>query len=347
VNQTTGDGGDRPSYPIEKILEGGEAWLRMLGQAGVTHLPAAETAARDAWLEVIEGPDTESARPPAAPSDPGSSSGSAGSPLAGIRAAVEHGGESQDTAGESSRPQRTGEPSRRSSAAKVEATVDATAGAATTGQNPGQPYSQVQAQVEIPLAEMPDLPDEQRERELQVLDERVRSCPLCPELVANRTRTVFGVGNIRPRLVLMGEAPGADEDRLGEPMVGAAGQLLDKIIAAMKLQRQDVYILNSVKCRPPQNRNPTDSECGNCRPYWERQLEILRPECVVCLGAVASKTLLQTTQPVGRLRGRFHDYRGIRVVVTYHPAYLLRAESAKKQTWEDMKMVMQLLDIPV
>lgn len=197
------------------------------------------------------------------------------------------------------------------------------------------------------LATFADLPDPERATQLEILDQQVKQCTRCPELAAYRTRTVFGVGNRRPRLVMMGEAPGADEDRLGEPMVGLAGQLLDKIIAAMKLRREDVYILNTVKCRPPQNRNPTEQECGNCREYWRQQLEILKPECIVCLGAVASKTLLQTSSPVGRLRGQFHDYRGVPVAVTYHPAYLLRTESAKRQTWEDMKMVMERLGINI
>jgi len=196
-----------------------------------------------------------------------------------------------------------------------------------------------------PLNEVPDLGDGERVVALQQLAQEVSQCTRCPELVRNRTQTVFGFGAPRTRLVLMGEAPGADEDRLGEPMVGASGQLLDKIIGAMKLRREEVYILNTVKCQPPKNRNPLDLECGNCRPFWVRQLEIIRPEVIVCLGAVASKTLLQTTQPVGRLRGDIHDYRGAKVVVTYHPSYLLRTEAKKRETWEDMKVVMSLLGI--
>jgi len=195
------------------------------------------------------------------------------------------------------------------------------------------------------LATYPDLPDSERVIQLQQIEAQVKTCTQCVDLVKFRTQPVFGVGNVRPRLVMMGEAPGADEDRLGEPFVGASGQLLDKIIAAMSLRRQDVYILNSVKCRPPQNRNPTDIECLNCRSYWEGQLELLQPEVIVCLGAVASKTLLQTTQPVGQLRGSIHEYRGAKVVMTYHPSYLLRTESAKRQTWDDMKVVMNILGL--
>ncbi len=197
-----------------------------------------------------------------------------------------------------------------------------------------------------PLTQVPDLGDADRVVALQQLAQEVSHCTRCPDLVRNRTQTVFGFGAPRTRLVLMGEAPGADEDRLGEPMVGASGQLLDKIIAAMKLRREEVYILNAVKCQPPKNRNPLDVECGNCRSFWVRQLEIIRPEVIVCLGAVASKTLLQTTDPVGRLRGTVHVYRGAKVIVTYHPSYLLRTESKKRETWDDMKVVMDLLGIP-
>lgn len=196
-----------------------------------------------------------------------------------------------------------------------------------------------------PLIQVPDLEDADRVVALQQLAQQVSLCTRCPDLVHNRTQTVFGFGAPRTRLVLMGEAPGPEEDRLGEPMVGDSGQLLDKIIAAMKLRREEVYILNAVKCQPPKNRNPLDVECGNCRPFWVRQLEIIRPEVIVCLGAVASKTLLQTTDPVGRLRGQVHDYRGAKVIVTYHPSYLLRTEAKKRETWDDMKVVMDLLGI--
>jgi DNA polymerase len=186
------------------------------------------------------------------------------------------------------------------------------------------------------------------ESPLVALD-RVRSevvhCTLCHELATTRTQTVFGTGNPRARLCFLGEAPGADEDRLGEPFVGAAGQLLNKIIEACTLKREDVYILNVLKCRPPQNRTPLPEETANCRAYFERQLEIIRPEFICCLGAVACQALLRTTQSVGRLRGRFHDYRGIRVMVTYHPAYLLRSPDKKRDTWEDMKMLMHEMGI--
>jgi DNA polymerase len=179
-----------------------------------------------------------------------------------------------------------------------------------------------------------------RHLELQQLESTVGGCTKCPELSRCRNRVVFGVGNITPRLVFLGEAPGADEDRQGEPFVGAAGQLLNKIIGACKLSRSDVYILNTIKCRPPGNRNPSLEELENCWAYTQRQLEILRPEFICCLGLIATKRLLNSTLPLGQLRQKFHHYRDSRVVVTYHPAYLLRTESAKKYVWEDMKMLM-------
>jgi DNA polymerase len=139
----------------------------------------------------------------------------------------------------------------------------------------------------------------------------------------------------------MGEAPGADEDRVGKPFVGRAGQLLTKIISAMRLERSDVYILNALKCRPPQNRTPVPDEIDSCRHFVETQLNILQPAFIVCLGAVAVRSLLHSNLPIGRLRGQFHAYRGARVVVTYHPSYLLRNESAKKLVWQDMQMLMR------
>lgn len=192
-----------------------------------------------------------------------------------------------------------------------------------------------------------DLPDDQRRISLDVIDREVRGCTRCPELVANRTKTVFGVGNIRPRLVFFGEAPGADEDQQGEPFVGRAGQLLDKIIEACTLRREDVYILNVLKCRPPGNRAPLEEETENCRGFFERQLAILRPEFIVCLGASAVKGLLHSAFSIGKMRGRFYDYKGARVVVTYHPAYLLRNPNAKKEVWEDMKMLMREMGLRI
>ena len=178
-----------------------------------------------------------------------------------------------------------------------------------------------------------------------VLRAQVASCRKCEELACSRKQTVFGNGSTTPRVVFFGEAPGADEDKKGEPFVGAAGQLLDKIIIASQMKREEVYILNSLKCRPPGNRTPFDTEIENCRPFFEAQLDVLQPEFIVCLGAVAVRAVLQTTESVGRLRGRFHRYRKAQVLVTYHPAYLLRNEDAKKHVWDDMKMLMKEMGV--
>jgi DNA polymerase len=180
---------------------------------------------------------------------------------------------------------------------------------------------------------------------LAVLQQEVVACTRCSELAAKRTQTVFGVGNPRARLCFMGEAPGADEDRLGEPFVGRAGQLLTKIIEACRLKREDVYILNMIKCRPPGNRNPLPQELTNCRPFLERQLELIQPELICCLGAVAAQNLLNTTMSIGRLRGKLHTYRGAKVICTFHPAYLLRNPAAKKDAWDDMKFLMRQLGV--
>lgn len=180
---------------------------------------------------------------------------------------------------------------------------------------------------------------------LDALREQVRACRRCAELAPTRTQTVFGSGNPDARLCFLGEAPGADEDRTGEPFVGRAGQLLTKIIEACKLSRDEVYILNILKCRPPGNRNPSPEESGNCQAFLARQLELIKPELVCCLGSVAAQNLLGTTESVGRLRRRVHDYHGVKVFCTYHPAYLLRNPSAKKDTWDDMKRLMRHLGV--
>ncbi len=186
---------------------------------------------------------------------------------------------------------------------------------------------------------------EERPAQLKSIAAEVARCTLCAELAQCRTQTVFGVGSPQPRLCFLGEAPGADEDIQGEPFVGRAGQLLNKIIEACTMQRSDVYILNILKCRPPGNRTPAPEEAANCFPFLERQLAVLRPEFICCLGAVAAQNLLQSTQSIGKLRGRFHDFRGIKVLCTYHPAYLLRYPAAKRDTWEDMKLLMAEMGI--
>ncbi len=179
---------------------------------------------------------------------------------------------------------------------------------------------------------------------LDALRARFGDCHRCP-LGKTRTHFVFGEGDPRADLVFVGEAPGADEDRLGRPFVGRAGQLLTKIIEAMKLSRDKVYICNILKCRPPGNRNPAPAEISACEPVLIKQLEIIKPKVICALGTFAAKTLLKTEAPITILRGRFHDYHGIKLMPTYHPAYLLRNPGAKKQVWEDVQVIMQELGI--
>ncbi|HEV7280687.1 MAG TPA: uracil-DNA glycosylase [Pirellulaceae bacterium] len=186
---------------------------------------------------------------------------------------------------------------------------------------------------------------EERVAALALAAEDVAGCVRCGELARTRKQTVFGVGNPMPRLVLLGEAPGAEEDERGEPFVGRAGQLLDRMIAACSLRREDVYILNVLKCRPPGNRNPLPAEATSCRPFLDRQFDILQPEFILCLGAVAAKNLLGVELSVGRMRGKLYRYRGATVVVTYHPSYLLRTEAAKRDAWEDLKFLLREMGI--
>jgi len=169
--------------------------------------------------------------------------------------------------------------------------------------------------------------------------EDCQGCGLCGE----RTHIVFGVGNEQARLVFVGEAPGRDEDLQGEPFVGEAGKLLDRIILAMGMTRAGVYICNVVKCRPPRNRDPKPEEIAACEPYLQRQLSAIRPQVIVTLGKFAGQTLLRSETPISRLRGQWHEYQGIPLMPTFHPAYLLRNPAAKREVWEDMKQVMQLL----
>lgn len=166
---------------------------------------------------------------------------------------------------------------------------------------------------------------------------QVAACTRCQELAETRTQTVFGVGNPEARIMYIGEAPGADEDRLGEPFVGRAGQLLDKITEACQLTRDEIYICNILRCRPPGNRNPKPDEAANCRQYLDAQIELVDPEYIVCWGSVAAHNLLDTKAAIGKMRGRFFDYKGIKVLCTYHPSYLLRSPGAKKDVWTDMK----------
>jgi uracil-DNA glycosylase len=182
---------------------------------------------------------------------------------------------------------------------------------------------------------------------LRTIREDLGDCTRCVLHKQGRKQIVFGVGNPKADLMFIGEAPGADEDEQGEPFVGRAGQLLNNMIKAMGLRRQDVYIANIIKCRPPGNRTPERDECETCSPFLMRQIAVIRPKVIVALGAVAAKTLLAINAPMAELRGRWYDFRGTKLAVTYHPAFLLRDPRQKKEAWKDLQRVMKELGLPI
>jgi DNA polymerase len=180
---------------------------------------------------------------------------------------------------------------------------------------------------------------------LRIIREDLGDCTRCRLHQQGRKQIVFGVGNPNSDLMFIGEAPGADEDMQGEPFVGRAGQLLNNMIKAMGLRREDIYIANIIKCRPPNNRTPERDECETCSPFLMRQIEAIKPKAIVALGAVAAKTLLAINAPMSEFRGHWYDFRGTKLAVTYHPAYLLRDPRQKKEAWKDLQMVMKELGL--
>jgi uracil-DNA glycosylase len=180
---------------------------------------------------------------------------------------------------------------------------------------------------------------------LTLIREDIGDCTRCKLHKQGRKQIVFGVGNPDADLMFIGEAPGADEDQQGEPFVGRSGQLLTNMIKAMGLRREDVYIANIIKCRPPGNRQPESDECETCSPFLLRQIEAIKPKVLVALGAVAAKTLLAINAPMSELRGQWFDFHGTKLAVTYHPAFLLRDPRQKKEAWKDLQMVMKDLGL--
>lgn len=180
-------------------------------------------------------------------------------------------------------------------------------------------------------------------RTLQELEASLEGCTLCP-LCRERKSVVFGRGNPHAELVLVGEAPGREEDEKGYPFVGEAGRLLEKILFAMQLKADDVYICNVIKCRPPRNRDPETEEIALCEPFLQQQLALIKPRIIVTLGRFAAQTLLQSKAPISRIRGHWHQYQGIALMPTFHPAYLLRNPAGKREVWNDMKLVMNRLN---
>src|SRR5581483_5869167 len=182
---------------------------------------------------------------------------------------------------------------------------------------------------------------------LRLIREDIGDCTRCRLHKQGRKQIVFGVGNPDAELMFIGEAPGADEDQQGEPFVGRAGQLLTNMIKAMGLSREDVYIANIIKCRPPSNRTPERDECETCSPFLMQQIKVISPKAIVALGAVAAKTLLAVNAPMSELRGNWYDFRGTKLAVTYHPAFLLRDPRQKKEAWKDLQMVMKELGLKI
>ena len=282
--------------------------LESLQRAGLSSIPTARPIERALLPEPLAGPQLRTGT--ATPAEPGPPAARPG-PAPAPRAAA-----------------ATGTPPARIAAPGFRASVP------SLFQEPGLDASPIAA------AERPAL--------LKLLAAEVSKCTKCTELAETRTQTVFADGSPTARLMFIGEAPGAHEDRQGVPFVGPAGQLLtDMITKGMGLKRHDVYIANILKCRPPENRDPTFEESSNCLGYLERQIEIIRPEFLCLLGRVAASTLLETTLSMSRLRGKWHRYRGIPTVVTYHPAYLLRSPAFKKESWEDLQMLMNAMGLPV
>ena len=178
---------------------------------------------------------------------------------------------------------------------------------------------------------------------IEELNSKICGCHKCV-LGATRTKFVFGVGNPNADIVVVGEAPGADEDAKGEPFVGRAGQLLNKILEAVEFEREEVYICNILKCRPPGNRNPMPQEINLCEPYLKKQLDLIKPKLILILGKVAADTLLNLKQPLNKMRGKIHNYNGIKTMVTFHPAALLRNPNWKRPTWEDMQQFKKIYE---
>ena len=201
-------------------------------------------------------------------------------------------------------------------------------------------------QMQLGYTELPDLTQESEfdNLDLHQLRRAAEDCKRC-ELHTTRNMVVFGTGNENADLMFAGEAPGAGEDKEGEPFVGRAGQLLTKIIEAMGLTRDDVYIANIIKCRPPGNRNPKPFEIETCAPFLLKQIKLIQPKVICTLGSFASQTLLRTDQKISSLRGRFHDHHGAKLMPTYHPAFLLRNPHAKREVWEDMQAILAELRI--
>lgn len=299
--------------------------LEYLQRLGVKHLPKPSAKLSEILVDWVDV----------------SSKGSSGTSIASSRTQLQAPEPKQPTTQVPKKPAPAPAP------AQVSTQVSAPASVQVASPSAMEPAARSVAKPSWPPVESPWMTParsaQDRSEALGQLKLQVEACRLCKDIVCHRRQTVFGVGPVTTRFVMIGDAPGPEEDRLGEPFVGSSGELFDKILRATGIPRDQVYILNTLKCRPPNNRVPSDMELDNCRPYIEAQLEILQPEYIICWGATAVRAVLQTTESIGRLRGRFHCYKKAKVLVTYHPTYLERAPEAKKLTWQDMQMLMREL----
>jgi DNA polymerase len=310
------DSADEGNVPLQRILlQHLEAWQR----AGLTHLGRPASPASAPVAVAVAGV-ANALSAPAGPAPPVASS----PPEPPLRLQMET---APPVAKRSTPSKTTLLPLESAGPACPEAAPSAPAAAPATA---GKPLSR-----------------EERQQQLDIVRQRVAVCTRCQELAETRTQTVFGVGNPEARVMFIGEAPGADEDLQGEPFVGRAGQLLNRIIEAAKMKREDIYICNILRCRPPGNRTPSPVEAANCREYLDAQISIVDPEYIVCWGSCAAQNLLGATDSIGKMRRRFYQYGRAKVLCTYHPSYLLRNPAAKKDVWEDIQLLMAELGIPV
>jgi len=294
--------------------------LQHLSAAGVTHVPRVDLQKR-VIAPVVEG----SAAASGVRSVPATSVGTSGTPA---------GPASSRSSTKAARAAVSPKPLRRASGLINAEELDASA-----VRVPDR-LPQVDAAISGPLETPAD-----RESAMCALRGVVAGCQRCPELASRRRQTVFGTGSVSAQILLLGEAPGQEEDETGQPFVGAAGQLLDRILTASQLRREDLYICNVLRCRPPGNRTPLPQESANCREFLQAQIQVVNPEYIICLGAVAAQNLLGVATPIGRMRGQFYEYQSAKVLCTYHPSYLLRNAEAKKLVWEDMKFFMRHLGV--
>lgn len=305
--------------------------LRHLAAAGVTHIPQVDLTRRGG---VSAGVGSVAASGPGPGAAGGTGSAAVGRVAAGSGSAASPGVARGRPAAAGSRPAASLQPLKRVPGLLAADELQPSAVRAP------EALPEVRSVLAGALSSAAD-----REAALCSLRGIVAACERCSELSGRRKQTVFGTGSVTARIMLIGEAPGQEEDETGEPFVGPAGQLLNRILSASQLQREELYICNILRCRPPGNRTPLPQEAANCREFLDAQIRVVNPEFIICLGAVAAQNLLGVTTSISKLRGQWFDFGSARVLCTYHPSYLLRNAEAKKLVWEDMKFFMRALGV--